>query len=117
MCEMWIPNQQIVKRSRKKLRLPLNAKKKDSTNDSWLDEHVLEFSMWKSLCEDLSGSTQGRHSDEELRNRKEMHIRSQQLGARGISMDMKTSWAAQEYDSTFPNLKTMVQISKIHKFQ
>lgn len=35
-----------------------------------------------------------------------MHIRPQQLGARGVSLDMKT--AAQEYDSTFTNLETMV---------
>jgi len=37
-----------------------------------------------------------------------MHNQPQQLGARGVSMDMKTSWAAQEYDST--NLETMVQV-------
>lgn len=39
-----------------------------------------------------------------------MHTRPQQLGARGVSMDMKTSWAAQEYDTKFNNLETMVQI-------
>jgi len=71
------------------------------------------------MCEDLTRQTpEGREHPEELRNRKEMHIRSQQLGSRGVSMDMKTSWAAQEYDSTFPNLETMVLISKTqYKFK
>ncbi|XP_011160408.2 uncharacterized protein LOC105196285 isoform X1 [Solenopsis invicta] len=40
-----------------------------------------------------------------------MHIRSQQLGARGVSMDMKISRAAQE-DSTFPNLENMARFQQ-----
>ncbi|KAG5314367.1 ZC21C protein, partial [Acromyrmex insinuator] len=41
-----------------------------------------------------------------------MHIRSQQLGTRGVSMDMKTSWAAPEHDSTFPSLETMARFQQ-----
>ncbi|KAG5323922.1 ZC21C protein, partial [Acromyrmex heyeri] len=41
-----------------------------------------------------------------------MHIRSQQLGTRGVSMDMKTSWTAPEHDSTFPSLETMARFQQ-----
>lgn len=74
--------------------------------------NVKEY-VWRSRK-----TSEDREHPEELRNRKEMHIRSQQLGSRGVSMDMKTSWAAQEYDSTFPNLETRVLISKAqHEFK
>ncbi|KAM0729700.1 Zinc finger C2HC domain-containing protein 1C [Formica fusca] len=41
-----------------------------------------------------------------------MHNRPQQPGTRGVSMDMKTSWAAQEYDSKFSNLETMARFQQ-----
>ncbi|XP_029662154.1 uncharacterized protein LOC115234903 isoform X2 [Formica exsecta] len=41
-----------------------------------------------------------------------MHNRPQQPGTRGLSMDMKTSWAAQEYDSKFSNLETMARFQQ-----
>ncbi|XP_076392459.1 uncharacterized protein LOC100882212 isoform X2 [Megachile rotundata] len=49
---------------------------------------------------------------EQKKQNKNASIRSKQLEARGVSMDMETSWAAQEMTSTFSDLNHMARFQQ-----